>query len=59
MKQLKEHPEGFNEDDLEVDFNAVAKAMKNSNAVVYRIELLRFELMSTAHRKALESYIPR
>jgi hypothetical protein len=36
----------------------VATGMKVSNAVVYRHELERFELMSTAHKTALKTFTP-
>ena len=67
LQALKEHPEGvspkyFNNRKSEgVDLSnphAVGLAMKASNAIVYRMELRLYQLMSTAHRTALESYKP-
>ena len=38
---------------------SVGVAMKSVNAIMYRIELDKYMLMSTAHRTALESYEPK
>ena len=40
------------------DPEAVGVAMKRSNAIVYRIDLKVYSLMSTAHRTALKTYDP-
>ncbi len=67
LSALKEHPEGvapkyFNNQKYEgIDLSspgAVAKAMKSSNAIIYRIELNKYQLMSTAHKTALKTYTP-
>jgi hypothetical protein len=36
----------------------VGLALKNSNAIVYRMERDEYQLMSTAHRTALKAYEP-
>ncbi len=66
LKALKYHPEGvpakyFNNNEMRdgVDISIprnVGMAMKDSDAVVYRIELDKYMLLSTAHRTALKSY---
>jgi hypothetical protein len=67
LKALKDQPEGVspvyfnNRKDEGVNLSfpvAVGVAMKTVNAIVYRIELGKYMLMSTAHRTALESYEP-
>jgi hypothetical protein len=67
LKALKEHPHGVapkyfnNQEHKGVDLSnpqAVGASMKGSNAIVYRIELRLFTLMSTAHRTAIKSYDP-
>ena len=67
LKALKEHPEGVSPDyfknqeykgiDMSVP-GAVGSAMKSSNAIIYRIELQKYQLMSTAHKTALKTYTP-
>ena len=37
---------------------AVGSAMKTSNAIIYRIELRKYQLMSAAHKTALKTYTP-
>lgn len=68
LKALKDHPEGVSPEYLKnqknegVDLShpeSVGVAMKSVNAIVYRIELDKYMLMSTAHRTALESYEPK
>ena len=67
LKALKAHPEGVpldyfdNQENKGVslsDPKAVGVSMKNSNAIVYRIENGLYQLMSTAHKTALRSYDP-
>ena len=67
LKALKEHPEGvspkfFNKMKYEgVDLSdpqAVGYAMKRSNAVVYRIENQKYQLLSKPHETALQAYEP-
>ena len=38
--------------------DAVGSAMKRSNAIIYRIELGMYQLMSGAHKTALKTYTP-
>ena len=67
LKALKENPEGVSPDyfkkqeykgiDMSVP-GAVGSAMKSSNAIIYRIELQKYQLMSAAHRTKLKSYTP-
>jgi energy-coupling factor transporter ATP-binding protein EcfA2 len=68
LKALKAHPDGVSAKSLvdTIEANAqlwvasdVAAVMKCSNAVVYRHELKRYELMSTAHKTALKMFTPR
>jgi hypothetical protein len=67
LKTLKAHPDGVSRESLEgIEDIAqlwiprdVATGMKASNAVVYRHELERYELMSTAHKTALKMFTPR
>jgi hypothetical protein len=65
LKALKEHPEGVPPDYFEnVEFKgvdmtnpkALGTSMKNSNAIIYRIERRLYILMSTAHRTGLRTY---
>jgi 5-bromo-4-chloroindolyl phosphate hydrolysis protein len=67
LNALKEHPEGVypryfkNQVHRGVDLTvpqAVGTAMKRSNAIVYRIELGMYKMMSTAHQTALKNYDP-
>jgi len=67
LKALKDHPEGVspeyfnNQKDEGVDLSfpkGVGAAMKSVNVIVYRHELRKYVLMSTAHRTALKSYEP-
>ena len=68
LKVLKEYPEGISPDyfsnkkyegiDLS-DQDAVGSAMKRSNAIIYRIELGKYQLMSVAHKTALKTYTPK
>jgi hypothetical protein len=69
LQALKENPDGVspmyfnnmkNEGvNLSNPKKAVGKAMKDSpNAIVYRMELGVYSLMSTAHRTALKTYTP-
>ena len=72
LQALKEHPEGvspegvspeyFNKQKYEgIDLSnpaAVASATKSSNAIIYRIELNKYQLMSVAHKTALKTYTP-
>ena len=67
LKALKDHPEGVppkyfeNQEHKGIslfDPIAVGESMKRSNAIVYRIELGVFKLMSKAHATALKSYEP-
>jgi hypothetical protein len=67
---LKKHPEGvpvknfkgtkYNgvnlNDSMEV--GAVMRARGPSNPLIYRKELLQYQLMSTAHKTALKTYEP-
>jgi len=67
LKALKEHPEGVSPKffknmkyegvDLS-DPQAVGYAMKRSNAIVYRIENGKYQLLSKAHETALQTYEP-
>jgi hypothetical protein len=58
---LKKYPDGvstrdaFGEQDDGVKWSKreVAQAMVDSNAIVYRLELRQYQLMSTAHRTTL------
>jgi hypothetical protein len=68
LKALKEQPDGVSAKSLvgTIEENAklwvtsdVASGMNRSNAVVYRHELKRYELMSTAHKTALKMFTPR
>ena len=68
LQALKEHPEGVspeyfnNQKSNGIDLSnpmAVGEAMKRSNAVIYRIELGLYTLMSIAHRTALSTYTPK
>ena len=67
LKALKEHPEGVSPDFFDnmnykgVDLSdpqAVGYAMKRSNAIVYRIENQKYQLLSKAHETALQTYEP-
>ena len=67
LKALKEHPEGvsaayFNKMKSEgVDLSnpkAVGVAMKDSNALTYRIELDKYVMLSRSHEVALRTYEP-
>jgi hypothetical protein len=66
LKALKEHPEGvptnyFTEEYKGItlsDPKAVGEQMKFRNCILYRIELERYELQTTAHKTALKSYTP-
>ena len=67
LQALKDHPEGISlayfdgQESEGVDLAnpvAVGTAMKAVNAIVYREDLGKYMLMSTAHRTALESYEP-
>jgi len=67
LKALKEHPEGVSPDIFNnvkyegVDLSnpqAVGYAMKRSNAIVYRIENQKYQLLSKAHESALQAYEP-
>ena len=67
LKVLKDHPEGVSpeyfqkQEDKGVDLSypkGVGVAMKLVNVIVYRHELRKYMLMSTAHRTALKSYEP-
>jgi len=67
LKALKEHPEGvfpdfFNNMKYEgvklSDPQAVGYAIKRSNAIVYRIENRKYQLLSKAHETALQAYEP-
>lgn len=67
LKALKDHSEGITpkyfkkQKDEGVDLShptAVGVAMKSVNTIVYRMELDKYMLMSTAHRTALKSYEP-
>ena len=67
LKALKDHPEGVSPEyfkkqkhegvDLS-DCSAVGVSMKSSNAIVYRIELDLYKLMSKAQETALKSDEP-
>jgi hypothetical protein len=68
LKTLKAHPDGVSRESLTgtIEENAklwvprnVATGLKGSNAVVYRHEQQRYELMSTAHKTALKMFTPR
>jgi len=68
LNALKEHPEGvspkfFNNVKYEgVDLSnpqAAGYAMKRSNAIVYRIENQKYQLLSKAHETALQAYEPK
>ena len=67
LKALKEHPEGVSPDYFAnkkykgIDLSSpklVGSAMKSSNAIIYRIECRKYQLMSTAHKTALKTYTP-
>jgi len=67
LKALKEHPEGVSPEFFNnmkykgVDLSnpqAVGYAMNRSNAVVYRIENRKYQLLSKAHETALQTYEP-
>ena len=67
LKALKEHPEGvsaayFDKMKSEgVDLSnpkAVGVAMKDSNALTYRIELDKYVMLSRSHEVALRTYEP-
>ncbi len=67
LSALKEHPEGVapkyfkNQEYKGVDMSipgAVAMVMNSSNAIIYRIELKKYQLMSTAHKTALKTFDP-
>ena len=67
LKALKQHPEGVdpeyfknmkNEGVNLSDPAAVGSAMKQSDAVVYRIELGKYMIISRCHQTALKSYDP-
>ncbi len=67
LKALKENPEGvspdyFNNQEYKgIDMSnpgAVSSVMKTSNAIIYRIELRKYQLMSAAHKTALKTYTP-
>jgi hypothetical protein len=68
LTALKAHPDGVSRESLTgtIEENAklwvprnVATGLKGSNAVVYRHEQQRYELMSTAHKTALKMFTPR
>ena len=68
LQALKEQPEGVspeyfnNQKSYGIDLSnpkAVGEAMKDSNVIIYRIELGLYTLMSTAHRTALSTYPPK
>jgi hypothetical protein len=65
LKALKEHPEGVppayfeNVEFKGVDMTnpkALGTSMKNSSAIIYRIERRLYILRSTAHRTTLRTY---
>ena len=67
LKALDEHPEGvspayFKNQEYEgIDMPNPATldlVMKRSNAIVYRIELGQYLLMSAAHKTTLKAYTP-
>ena len=67
LQALKEHPEGVSPDYFKkqeykgIDMSnpgAVGSVMKTSNAIIYRIELRKYQLMSAAHKTALKTYTP-
>ena len=67
LQALKEHPEGVrpkyfnNQKNKGVDLSdpyAVNFSIKNSNVLVYRMELQLFQLQSTALKTALKTYDP-
>jgi hypothetical protein len=67
LKALKKTPDGVssalfeNQEHKGVDLSVpadVGSAMKKSNAIVYRMELDQYQLMTTAHRTALKAYDP-
>ena len=67
LQALKEHPEGVSPDYFKkqeykgIDMSnpgAVGSVMKTSNAIIYRIELGKYQLMSAAHKTALKTYTP-
>jgi energy-coupling factor transporter ATP-binding protein EcfA2 len=67
LKALKNKPDGVspeffnNQEHKGVDLSVpahVGLALKNSNAIVYRMERDEYQLMSTAHRTALKAYEP-
>jgi len=68
LKALKEHAEGVSPDTFNnvkyegVDLSdpqAVGYAMKRSNAIVYRIENQKYQLLSKAHETAVQAYEPK
>jgi hypothetical protein len=68
LKALKEHPEGVSPDYFNnqkydgVDMSstsAMGPVMKSSIAIIYRIDLKKYQLMSTAHKTALKTYSPK
>jgi hypothetical protein len=67
LKALKEHPEGVspgyfeNQEYKGFDMSdpvAVGEIMNKSEAIIYRIENEKYQLMSTAHKTALKTYTP-
>ncbi len=69
LKAIKEHPEGIDPEDFAnqkyegIDMSsakAVGDAMKEENAIVYRIDLKPpvFQVLSTRHKTALKTYEP-
>ena len=38
--------------------DSVSSVMNTSNAIIYRIELKKHQLMSAAHKMALKTYTP-
>lgn len=67
LKALKQHPEGVDPEYFKkiksegVDLSnarSLSTALQQSNAIVYRIELNRYMIISRCHQTALKSYIP-
>ena len=67
LKALKEHPEGVDSTNFEnmkyegidmSDLSEVGPVMKKSDAIIYRIENGKYQLLSTAHKTALKTYTP-
>ena len=64
LKALKENPEGVNPayfknekfDGIDMSNPEKVGATMSSNAVLYDIEAIRYQVMSQAHRKMLENY---